>query len=301
MRAAVALICLASTVACVGVVAAARADEPPLVLAGPAMGTIYRVTLAEPVPGLERGVVHREVELVLDRLDRALSTWRADSDSSRFNRAAPGEWVPASAELVAIVEIARKVHEQSAGAFDITVGESATGRAAGMRHLRSRATPPAVMKDAAGLALDLGGIGPGYAVDAIGARLVEIGSAAHLVELGGEVRAWGEPAPGRPWRVLVRRGLPTASALESQRIVELASGAAIATATCRPGRSPLDPRTGQVVQGPARSLTVRSDSCAAADAWAVAAIVLGLEPAADGLVTAPSRPAGPPGARRAAP
>jgi thiamine biosynthesis lipoprotein len=301
MRAALALMSLASTVACVGVVALARADEPSLVLAGPAMGTTYRVMLAEPVPGLERGEVHREVEMVLDKLDRALSTWREDSDSSRFNRAAPGEWVAVSPELVAIIEIAREVHEQSAGAFDMTVASAATGRVAGMRHLRSRADPPAIMKEAGGLALDLGGIGPGYAVDAIGARLVEIGSPAHLVELGGEVRAWGEPAPGRPWRVLVRQGLPAGGVTKSQRLVELASGAALGTATCRPGRSPLDPRTGLPCVGTVGSITVRAASCAAADAWAVAAIVLGLEPEADGLVTAPSRPAAPPGARRAAP
>jgi hypothetical protein len=46
---------------------------------------------------------------------------------------------------------------------------------------------------------------------------------------------------------------------------------------------------------------VRAATCATADAWAVAAIVLGLEPDADGTITAPSRPAGPTAARRAAP
>jgi thiamine biosynthesis lipoprotein len=273
--------------------AAAVASDAPIVLAGPAMGTTYRVTVAEPVAGLARGELHREVEAVLARLDRALSTWREDSDASRFNRAAPGEWVPVSADLVGVVELAREVHEQSGGAFDITVARAASSRAAGMRHLVSRAEPPAVMKEAAGLALDLGGIGPGYAVDAIGTRLLALGSAAHLVELGGEVRGWGEPVPGRPWRVRVRG--------TAVRALDLAGGSALGTATCRPGRSPLDPRTGLPCAGPARSITVRATSCAAADAWAVAAVVLGLEPEADGLVRAPSRRVGPTAARRAAP
>ncbi|MFM1997016.1 MAG: hypothetical protein RLZZ111_1403 [Planctomycetota bacterium] len=297
MRTAAAFLCLAIAAAGGWRAMPACAEAPPLVLAGPAMGTTYRVALAAPVPGLGQGEVHREVEAVLARLDRALSTWRDDSDASRFNRAASGEWVAVSGDLVAVVELARAVHEQSAGAFDITAAASASGRAVGMRHLRSRADPPAVMpammKDVAGLAIDLGGIGPGYAVDMIGTRLSSLGSAAHLVELGGEVRAWGEPAPGRPWRVLVRG--PAA------RSLDLPAGEALGTATCRPGRSPLDPRTGLPCAGPARSLTVRAASCAAADAWAVAAIVLGLEPGADGVVTAPSRPAVPPGARQAAP
>jgi len=279
MRAAVRAVAVCGWCVVTGCGGAAVADDAPIVLAGPAMGTTYRVRLATPVPGLERGEVHREVETVLAGLDRSLSTWREDSDASRFNRAAPGEWVAVSGDLIAVVELAREVHEQSGGAFDITRARAASGRAAGMQHLVSRVEPPALLKHAAGLTLDLGGIGPGYAVDAIGARLASLGSAGHLVELGGEVRAWGEPVPGRPWRVLVRG--PTA------RSLDLAADEALGTATCRPGRSPLDPRTGLPCAGPARSVTVRAAACAAADAWAVAAVVLGLEPDADGLVTVP--------------
>ncbi len=48
------------------------------VIAGPAMGTTYRITLASPVPGMSRGEVHREMEAVLARIDAAASTWRPD-------------------------------------------------------------------------------------------------------------------------------------------------------------------------------------------------------------------------------
>jgi ACR3 family arsenite transporter len=37
-------------------------------LAGPAMGTTYRVTLAADIPGMTRGEVHRDVEAVLARI-----------------------------------------------------------------------------------------------------------------------------------------------------------------------------------------------------------------------------------------
>jgi thiamine biosynthesis lipoprotein len=62
----------------------------------------------------------------------------------------------------------------------------------------------ALRKSQAGVEIDLSGIAPGYAVDCIGERLLELGSPAHLVELGGEVRAWGQRAEGRPWRVRLR-------------------------------------------------------------------------------------------------
>jgi thiamine biosynthesis lipoprotein len=249
---------------------AAAAEEAAITLAGPAMGTTYRVTLARGLPGMTAGEAHREIEAVLARIDRALSTWRDDSDASRFNRAAAGEWVAVSADLVAVVEIARKVHAESRGAFDITATRS--GPAAGMHHLESRHSPPSVRKQIDGLTIDLGGIGPGYAVDEIGRRLAECGSSDHLVELGGEVRAWGSRADGGKWRVRLRNG--DATSLEGG-VIELSAGEAVATATARPGRSPIDPRTGRVVQTTRGSATVRRPTCAEADAWAVATLILG--------------------------
>jgi thiamine biosynthesis lipoprotein len=200
--------------------------------------------------------VHRDVEAVLARIDRAASTWRNDSDASRYNRAAAGEWVAVSKDLVTLVETAREIHEQSEGAFDITVGPAGSGRPTGMRHVVSQLSPPALRKSVPGIAIDLGGIGPGYAVDRIGERLVSLGSKAHLVELGGEVRAWGQPSKSRPWRVR----LTAADAGQGHsREIDLADGEAVATSTCRPGRSPIDPRTGRPVTAsrPRRTATVR--------------------------------------------
>ena len=301
---------------------AAAAELPTF--AGPAMGTTYRVTLAADIPGTLRGEVHREVEAVLAQVDRAASTWRDDSDASRFNRATSGEWVAVSKDLVTLVETARDIHEQSDGAFDITVGPLVrlwSGRAlepsaitiaeargcVGMRLVESRPATAeagaALRKSRAGVEIDLSGIAPGYAVDCIGERLLELGSPAHLVELGGEVRAWGQLSQGRAWRVRLRdidagHGQP--------RDIALPDGMAVATSTCRPGRSPIDPRSGRPVASSSsgssdRTATVRAASCATADAWAVAAVVLELEPDRDGTITAPSTPVGPTAARRAGP
>jgi thiamine biosynthesis lipoprotein len=256
----------------------ASADGLPT-FAGPAMGTTFRVTLARGIPGVEIGEVHRDVEGVLARLDTAISTWREDSDASRFNRAAAGEWVEVAADLVTVVEIARTVHADSQGAFDITFAPAGSGRPVGMQHVVSRRSPAALRKDVDGIALDLGGIGPGYAVDAIGSRLGELGSTGHLVELGGEVRAWGRRPDGTAWRVALGAG---------GRVIDLADGTAIATSSAKPGRSPIDPRTGRVVTD-ASTATARSSSCAVADAWAVAAVVLGIPPGPDGTIELPVR------------
>jgi thiamine biosynthesis lipoprotein len=318
VSAAVLIVALASGVA----LAAAPVTTVALpMMAGPAMGTTWRVTLGCPVAGMTTGEAHREIEGVLARVDQAASTWRNDSDVSRFNRAAAGEWVEIAPDLAAILDIARRVHEQSEGGFDLTVAPlvslwrggrppaaaditAARGRV-GMRFVEVRAAegdrPAAIRKTIEGVELDLDGIAPGHAVDRIGERLVSLGSAAHLVELGGEVRAWGARPDGTPWRVAVRSA---DAAGGDRRVVDLAAGQALATSTVRPGGGAIDPRSGRRVERPARSATVMAKSCAEADAWAVAALVLGLETDDRGFISVPPAPstrAGLPGARRAGP
>ena len=312
------------------VMAAWSTAAEPLTFSGPAMGTTYRVTLAAPLAGMAVGTMHRDVERLLARIDRAASTWRQDSDARRFNRAAAGEWVEIGPDLAALLAVARRVHEASNGAFDVTAGPlvrhwrgtqpSATGQATSqlsgrfshqLADIRTRVgmplvelrpaaqdRPAAIRKRVDGVELDLAGIGPGFAVDRIGERLVDVGSASHLVELGGEVRAWGARGHGNPWRVRVGANA------EGGRVIELSAGKALATASIDAGRMIVDPRTGQGIAGPARSLTVVAETCSEADAWAVAAIVLDLHPDEDGLVRvppAPSTTAAPPAARPAAP
>jgi thiamine biosynthesis lipoprotein len=275
-------------------------------IAGPAMGTTWRVTLGGPVAAMTTGEVHREIDGVLRRIDRAASTWREDSDVSRFNRAAAGEWIEVAPDLAAIIDVARHVHERSNGGFDITVAPlvrlwrserpppddavaAALGRV-GMQLVEARSArdghPAAIRKTVAGVELDLDGIAPGYAVDRVGELLVSLGSRGHLVELGGEVRAWGVRSADTPWRVAVQS---TATSHADTRSVCLAAGQALATSTIRTSGGVIDPRTGRIVKRSTRSATVLAESCAEADAWAVASLVLGLEPDDDGLVAAPSR------------
>jgi thiamine biosynthesis lipoprotein len=257
------------------------------------MGTTYRVVLARDIPGLGRGELHREIEAVLARLDRQTSTWRADSDVTRFNRAGAGEWVVVGDDLVRIVETARRVHAETNGVFDITVaplarlwaaeqepGDEALAAArelVGMPLVESRVAaagrPAALRKARTGVTLDLGGIGPGYGVDRVGEHLAALGSRDHLVELGGEVRAWGGRIDGEPWRVEVR-----AAADGAGEIVALRPGEAIAFCTVRFGRGPIDPRTGRPVAAPIGTVHARSDCCACADGHAVARAVVSGSP-----------------------
>jgi thiamine biosynthesis lipoprotein len=157
----------------------------------------------------------------------------------------------------------------------------------GYQQLDSRTMPPALRKSIAGLQIDLSSIAKGWAVDEIAALLRAKGVMNFLVEIGGELRAQGEKAPGRPWQIAVER--PSYDTRSVQRIIALND---IAMATSGDYRNfftdgdrmyshTIDPATGQPVEHRLASVTVLAENCAAADAWATALLALGDQQAPD--------------------
>jgi len=123
----------------------------------------------------------------VDRLEGLLSRYIENSDICRINNLAAGESVPVGLDTFKCLQIAAKMHEQTEGIFDITIGhlvslwrnEDKTPAAPSERELdaaRQKTGMGLVKLDAdgytvevsvGGIQLDLGGIGKGYAVDKV--------------------------------------------------------------------------------------------------------------------------------------
>jgi thiamine biosynthesis lipoprotein len=149
--------------------------------------------------------------------------------------------------------------------------------------VRSVTLPP-------GVALDLGGIGKGFAADLVSAELLQDGATGACVNLGGDLRVRGTP-PDRAWIVAVEAE-PGTTPERAPLCVALADGAVATTSSRRrawrrAGRRQhhvIDPRTGRPVDAPPTSATV-----VAADAWqaevlAKAAFVAGTPSEAERLL-----------------
>jgi thiamine biosynthesis lipoprotein len=104
-----------------------------------------------------------------------------------------------------------------------------------------------------------------------------------MVEIGGEVRAAGRRADGKPWRVAIER--PVADRREMLRAVPLVD-AAISTAgdyrkffehKGRRYSHIIDPTTGRPVDHALVSVTVVAETCLTADGWDTPLLVLGME------------------------
>jgi thiamine biosynthesis lipoprotein len=200
------------------------------VIAGPAFGTSWRVTLPNET---EEGAIAATIRSIVESVDTAMSPFRPDSEISRFNASATTDWQALSPESCAVVRQSLAIVTRSQGAFDPTVGPI-VGRF-GFGPIRAFSTgsylditarDDAVKKAQPSLTMDLCGIAKGHALDRLVAALDGFRVGDFLIELGGEVFARGAHPDGRAWQVGVERPVPGPTTL--QRIVRL-DGRALAT------------------------------------------------------------------------
>ena len=301
------LVGIAALLALISLTCAAACTTPPpnptWTLDGEAFGTRWTVQIRG--PEADSDSVRAAIEAELDAVDRSMSNWRSDSELSRLNASDSTDPLPISVPLALVLETAFRVHEESGGAFDITVGpllrlfgfgpggdpdQPAPGAAeleaaraefgSGLLSVERKPDGQAVLhRQIPDAEIDLSGIAKGYAVDRVSAALTELGLTEHLVEVGGEIQAAGEwtvgvqdPSGGLPTRV--HRSFPL-------RDLGMATSGGYRDFRAANGEEDrywthiLDPRTGRPVERRSGSVTVLADSCLEADAWATALYVLG--------------------------
>ena len=134
--------------------------------------------------------------------------------------------------------------------------------------------------------LDFGAIAKGLGVDHVAAALRQHGVKNFMIEIGGEVVVSGTNAKGELWRIGIQK--PTTADTELQEVIHL-NNAAMATSgnyrnyyTTSQGQRiahTIDPRTVRPVSHSLLSATVIAPTCAVADAYATAFMVLGVDSA----------------------
>lgn len=274
-------------------------------LAGETMGTSWSVR-AYLADRMEAADLEAVIKATLAPIVDELSHWRSDTEISRFNRGAPGAWQAMTPALDRVLATGLEVAHASAGAFDPAVGRLAA--AWGFGPDGPRTAPPESSRLAAILAargwraiehrgqfarrtadvaLDLSGIGKGYAVDAVVDALKRIGIGHALVEIGGELSGAGIRDDGQPWWVDAE---PHPDFADVPPLRVALHGLAVATSgdyrrwfehDGRRYAHSIDPRTGMPVANGVASVTVLHLHCIYADAWATALTVLGPEAGMD--------------------
>jgi thiamine biosynthesis lipoprotein len=189
-----------------------------------AMGTVFTVVAYGRDPRYLAQVAEQAFEEI-DRLDAQMSNYRPESELAGINRAAARQAVVVEPRLFQLIRDTLAYSDETAGAFDITVGPlmKAWGLFRGQGRLPSRWELSQVMarvgyrrvkldKDrrtvsfaAEGAELDLGGIAKGYAVDQTVETLRSNGVTSALVSSGmSSIYALGAPSGERAWKITLR-------------------------------------------------------------------------------------------------
>lgn len=273
---------------------------------GTAMGTFVQVRAylpgppspqieAEVGPKLERALAE------IRRLERLMTTWRNDSDISRVNEAAGSAAIKVSPEVLDVVRRSIEYSRRSSGAFDISFyalrglwrfDDDLTPVLPDPAEIRRRLPlinwrqifvddkAGTVRLGKPGMAINLGGIGKGYAVDAAVAVLKREGIPSGLVQAGGDLMLFGSK-DGQPFMAGVRD--PRSPDPGDYFAVCPVSDHAFSTAGdyerafLKDGvryHHILDPRTGQPARR-ARSVTVYAPDATTADGLDDAVLILG--------------------------
>ena len=280
----------------------ASCKTEPLVLqqyAGGALGTSYSI-LCYGVTDLD---VQSQIDSVFSVVNQSMSTYIPSSDISRINE---GDTIlEVDAMFREVFELSQRVHSETDGYFDPTVGVlvDAWGFGPGALQVLDSVKVDSLLhfvglenvtleadnrirKAKQGIRLDFNAIAKGYAIDRLAAMLDDEGMSDYLVEVGGEVvtkgihrqkeKEWtvGIDDPqvefGRRIKLAIRvkdRAMASSGNYRKFRIDSITGEKFVHT---------IDPKSGFTKNSNVLSATVLAKSCAEADAYATSFMAMPL-------------------------
>lgn len=265
---------------------------------GTTFGTIYHIKY------LYNRDLKKEIEAELHRVDASLSMFNPQSTISLINK---GESNTADSMLAEVLQLSFAVNQATDGAFDPTVAPLVNAWGFGFKDGQLPDSTQVdsllnlvglsgihfqdgkVTKDNPLSILDMSAIAKGYGVDRVAQLLRGYSITNFMVEIGGEVVAEGINEKGTPWRIGINKPNEDSTSLstELQDIISL-SGQALATSGnyrnfyVQNGKKiahTINPKIGYPAQQDILSSTVVAPTCAEADAFATAFMVMGMEKA----------------------
>jgi FAD:protein FMN transferase len=260
-----------------------------------AMGTVFEIVAYGPSPERTARAIEQAFTEII-RLDHVMSDYIPSSDLSRINRTAHYRAEPVPADLYKVIQQSLLYSRLSAGEFDITVGPLAhiwkaeirdgtvpteaedekLRRCVGWRKI-SLAPPDRVEFRSPCMAIDLGAIGKGYAVDRAAAVLRSDGIECAVISAGtSTLYAMGSPPGASGWTVHLRD--PSGKLSPEVHL----SGNSVSTSeqplNPEPGKAPfgdiIDPAQGVPVKT-SYSVSVVAGSATASDALSTTLLLMG--------------------------
>ncbi len=272
-------------------------------LSGNTMGTTYHIKVVPNELLPEPNLLQAEIDLALEKVNDQMSTYRPDSELSRFNSSGFEETVTVSADTATVIKEGIHLYQVTGGALDITLGPLVNLWGFGPDKRPTQVPSKEVIAEAkartgiefldvdgtrlsktkADLYVDLSSIAKGFGVDVVAGILNKYNVAGYLVEIGGELSVFGHKMDGSAWRVAIEQ--PDVDDREVQQVIAPGDMAIATSGDYRNYYEEegqrfshlIDPRTGYPIDHRLASVTVLHKQCMVADGYATAMMVLGTE------------------------
>ncbi|MFN3942826.1 MAG: FAD:protein FMN transferase [Flavobacterium sp.] len=158
------------------------------------------------------------------RIELLISEWKPETEVSKVNDQAGISAVKVSKEVFDLVERALKISKISEGAFDLTFASMEKLWQFDKKEHASLPSPEIVSNNVKNVGypfiqmdkknqtiyitnpktkIGLGGIGQGYIADKISEKLKGMGCTSAIVNVSGDVFAWGKKPDQKPWQVAI--------------------------------------------------------------------------------------------------
>ena len=276
-----------------------------IIISGQTMGTSYSIKIIPDKKPFDHTRIEQGIDSILTEVNRQMSIWDPNSEISRFNQNQSDSPIPVSPEFFQVVNMAQDISQKTNGVFDITVFDLMSLWGFGpnpikgfpkkeeienvLSHLgweKIILSDNGIQKQNPKTKLDLNAIAKGYGVDEVFQFLQLKGYTDLFVEIGGEVQCSGRNQRNKYWSIGIEN--PSGGNKSNQIFAAIVYSDGGAVATSGNYRNFVDvngeilghiinSKTGFPLQTNVLSVTVLSNSCMVADAWATALMVMDYE------------------------
>lgn len=237
----------------------------------------------------------------ISRIERLISSWNENSQTSLINRNAGIKPISVDPELFSLIERSIKISNLTDGAFDISYAsmdniwkfdgsmtEMPNEQAllesvskVGFENIELDERNFTVFLRKPGMRIGFGAIGKGYAADKAKELLLQNGVTSGIINASGDLNAWGKQPDGSPWMVAIVNPLNKEKVfswlpVEDMAVVTSGNYEKFVFIEGVKYSHIIDPRTGMPSSG-ISSVTILTKSAELADALATSVYVMGVD------------------------
>ena len=237
----------------------------------------------------------------ISRIEKIISSWDKNSETSKINNNAGIQPIKVSMELFQLIERSIQISKLTDGAFDISYASmdkiwkfdgsmtvfpsediiKKSVQKVGYQNIILNPKNQTVFLKLKGMKIGFGGIGKGYAADKAKKLLISKGVKAGIINASGDMNTWGKQPNGKEWQVAITNPINKNKAfallpISNKAVVTSGNYEKFVNFAGKRYTHIIDPRTGYPANG-IISVSVFSKSAELADALATSIFVMGVE------------------------